>query len=124
MTGDRGRPERAVQSYLTALEMDPDFLPARANLAILYNQLGQTAASERLLREGIARDPDQGELHYSLGLLLAEGNRVELAAGHLGRAAELFSDRARVHYNYGLALQRIDRPDRFDEVSVVADLVE
>jgi Flp pilus assembly protein TadD len=62
-----------------------------------------------LLREGIARDPDQGEFHYSLGLVLAEGGRFESAAGHIGRAAELMPDRARVHYNHGLALQRSGR---------------
>jgi predicted CXXCH cytochrome family protein len=112
LDSNQGRAERAIQSYLAALAIDPDFLPARANLAILYSQLGQAAESERLLREGIARDPEQGEFHYSLGLLLAEGERFELAAGHIGRAAELLTDRPRVHYNHGLLLQRIDNREQ------------
>ena len=89
--------------------MDPDFLPARANLANLYNRTGRNDAAERVLREGIQRAPDEGELHYSLALLLAEEKRLEEAEASLDRAAALLSDRARVHYNHGLALQQLGR---------------
>src|SRR5262249_54293389 len=64
---------------------------------------------ERVLRDGLARVPDQGELHYSLGLLLAEQNRLPEAAVELTEAARLLSDRPRVHYNQALALQRLGR---------------
>src|SRR5262249_37073976 len=66
----RGRDDRAEESYCRALQMDPYFLPARENLATLYNRTHRNADAERELREGIRRQPEAGELHYSLGLLL------------------------------------------------------
>ncbi len=104
-----GRRDLAEESYLTALSKDPGFLPARFNLANLYNVMGRNGDAERVLREGIKRTPDDGELYYSLGLLLAEDNRYPEAASKLGKAAELMPKRARVHYNHGLALQHLGR---------------
>jgi predicted CXXCH cytochrome family protein len=101
--------ERAERSYRTAIGMDPAFLPARANLAHLYNGMGRNAEAERVLGEALERAPDQGELHYSLGLLLAEEQRLDAAAASLARAAELLPGRARVRYNLALALQHLGR---------------
>src|SRR5213080_5016610 len=53
--------------------------------------------------------PTRGELHYSLGLLLGEEERLPEAAAALGRAADLMPARARVRYNEALALQRLGR---------------
>jgi hypothetical protein len=59
--------------------------------------------TERVLREGIARTPKEGRLHYSLGLLLAEELHLSEAAAELEKAAELLPDDSRVHYNVSLA---------------------
>jgi Flp pilus assembly protein TadD len=107
----QGRRARAERSYRTALHLDPGFLPARANLAHLYNQMGRNDESERVLREGIARTPEEGELYYSLGLLLAEENRLEEAASALGHASALLPGRPRVRLNRGLALQHLGHLD-------------
>jgi Flp pilus assembly protein TadD len=71
--------------------------------------MGRNADAERVLREGIKRVPNEGELYYSLGLLLAEENRYPEAANNLGRAAELMPKNEHAHYNYGLALQHLGR---------------
>ncbi len=99
----------AEQSYLTALLLDPAFLPARFNLATLYNQLGRNAEAERVLREALHYAPEEGELYYSLGLLLAEEQRLADAVDTLRKAAALLPKRARVQYNYGLTLQHLGR---------------
>ena len=109
LEAERNQTDAAEVYYLAALKMDPDFLPARFNLATLYNATGRNRDAERMLREGTARMPDEGELHYSLGLLLAEEQRLEQAVQALGEAARLLPERLRVHYNYGLALQHAGR---------------
>ena len=106
-----GEVKLAEQSYLTALRLDPGFLPARINLANLYNRMGRNEDAEREFREAIKRAPEEGDLYYSLGLLLAEEGRLDASAEALGKAAALLPDRARVHYNLGLVLQKLGRPD-------------
>ncbi len=103
------RLEDAAAAYRTALRLDPLFLPARFNLATLLNRLGRNTAAEAVLRDGIDRVPDDGELHYSLGLLLAEEQRLDEAAERLGQAVALIPDRVRVAYNHGLALETLGR---------------
>ena len=60
-----GQREQAIGAYETALRLDPRFSPARANLARLHNSMGRNADAERVLKDGIKRSPDEGELHYS-----------------------------------------------------------
>lgn len=113
--GAPGRPDpghlaRAEQEYRIALRIEPDFIPARINLAMLCDSLGRKDEAESLFREVVELDPELAEAHYSLGLLLAEDeSRIEEAVGFLGRAADLSRENARIHYNYGLALQKLER---------------
>ncbi len=72
-----------------------------------------------LKRTDIFYSPEEGELHYSLGLLLAEDERYDEAAAALGRAAQRLPGRARVRYNHGLALLRSGR-----EAEAEAALIE
>ena len=79
LAAGEGRSEAAEAAYRTALRLDPFFLPVRFNLATLLNRQGRNAEAESVLRAGIDRVPDDGELHYSLGLLLAEEQRLDEA---------------------------------------------
>ncbi|MBV8189911.1 MAG: tetratricopeptide repeat protein [Alphaproteobacteria bacterium] len=106
---NQGRRDEAEQEYLGALRLDPDFTPGRLNLVRFYSVNDRLRDGERILRDGLARLPLQGDLHYSLGLLLAEQNRLSEAVTELAEAARLVGDRPRVHYNHALALQRLGR---------------
>ena len=66
--------------------------------------------AEAQLREAIGYEPLSAQAHYSLGLLLAENPaRLEEASQSLGEAAKLQPERARIRYNYALALQQLGR---------------
>ena len=106
----QGDDDLAEVRYRQALAMDPWFSPARFNLANLLNRQTRNADAEVILRDGLALTHDDGEMHYSLGLLLAEEERMDEAVPALEQAARL-TDRARVRYNLGLALQQMDRLD-------------
>ncbi|HYW78142.1 MAG TPA: tetratricopeptide repeat protein, partial [Thermoguttaceae bacterium] len=107
-----GDPEKAEAEYRTALRLDPQFVPARINLAMLCDQQGKKDEATRWFREVIELEPELAEAHYSLGLLLAEDEtRLAEAAKSLAEAARLAPENPRIHYNYGLALQRLERPD-------------
>jgi Flp pilus assembly protein TadD len=82
------------------------------NLADHYRARRQDDQGERVLRQGLARNPDAPALHHSLGLLLVRGRRYADAVVALGRAAELAPDDARYGYVYGVALHSTGRTDR------------
>ncbi len=108
--GNLGRYDEAEQEYLTALRLDPNFLPARNNLAMLYDQLGKKRRAEEQFRLMIAAEPDVPEPYYYLGLLVAEdSSRLSEACDLLTTAARLAPGNPRIHYNRGLALQRLGR---------------
>ena len=110
----------AEQFYLSALEIDDLFHPAKINLGILYNTTGRNAEAERVFREVLTSDPEQFEVAYLLGLLLAEMNRIEEAAVYLGIASDGLPVRSRAHYNYGLALQAVGRPNEAERAFLKA----
>ena len=107
----------------------PDRDPARPVLpagALQPRHPAQPAGPQRRGRNGpprggIDRVPDDGELHYSLGLLLAEEQRLEEAAESLGQAAALIPDRVRVAYNHGLALETLRRLAAAEEAFLEAN---
>ena len=117
-------PAGAEEEYHAALRLDPDFLPARFNLAGLYNGLGRNDEAEQQLRQILVQLPDNGEAHYSLGLLFAETERLEESVTMLGRAAKLLPHRARVQYNYALALQHLNRRPEAEKALFAAYRIE
>lgn len=100
--------QEAEAAYRRALRQLPGFIPAHLALATLYNYQHRNEAAETLLRDAIAVMPSLPEVHYSLGLLLAEDpNRLADAQKELAAAAKLAPDEHRIRYNNGLALQQL-----------------
>lgn len=126
----RGHAELAEDSYRQALRLAPEFVPARMNLANLYNSLERNEEAERELRaalETVERWPpadgstaQRGEVHYSLGLLLAEGGRLPEAEMQLGYAVADLPGRSRVAYNHALALQQLGRVEEAERAFLAA----
>jgi tetratricopeptide (TPR) repeat protein len=105
----RNQPANAETEYLAALRLSDQFTPAAINLADLYRQLGRDGEGEKILRTAIAKSPQDGGLHFALGLTLVRLQRLVDALGELRLAAELDSDRAHYAYVYGVALHSSGR---------------
>jgi Tfp pilus assembly protein PilF len=103
------KPELAIENYQAAILIDYQFYPAKVNLAMLHNQMGQNDKTEMLLREVVTEQPELYEVKYSLGLLLAEEKQYAEAARYLEAAARGMPERSRVHYNLGLLLDYLGR---------------
>jgi predicted CXXCH cytochrome family protein len=102
----RGDFAAAQAAYRKAIAMDPYLEPAYNALASFLSSRNDNTGAERTLREGLARLPGNGELHYALGLLLAEEKRLDEAIVQTGLAAKSLPARVRVHYNLGLMQQQ------------------
>jgi Tfp pilus assembly protein PilF len=75
----------ATEAFSTALFftsvhdwiIDNLFYPAKVNLAMSYNQEGNNNGAENLLHEVVRHHPEICEVHYSLGLLLADKSNMK-----------------------------------------------
>jgi TolB-like protein/Tfp pilus assembly protein PilF len=91
--------EKARDHFGRAVERDPDFALAYAGLAdslVLLALLGESAEigelaeAEAAARRALELDPDLGEAHTSLGVVLQyQGEPVEVYAPYLARGVEL-----------------------------------
>jgi len=101
---DQGDTASAERYYRLAVQRDPNFAPAYANLADLYRARDRDDMGEAVLRDGIAHLHDPAPLHYPLGLLLVRVGRRDEALRELQAAAEGAPGRADYGYAYGIAL--------------------
>jgi predicted CXXCH cytochrome family protein len=108
----RGDAAAAEQEYHTALKLDPLFVQGYINLADLYRDLDRDGDGEQLLRRALAVAPENGAVHYALGLLLVRRQQLDAATGELARAAQLDPAQARYVYVYGVALHTGGRVDK------------
>ena len=94
----------ADNEYRTALRLDPNFVPALANLADLDRMRGQDQQGAELLRKAVAIEPNNADVRHSLGLLLVRQHNYAEALNQLRQATELAPDNARYAYVYAIAL--------------------
>jgi tetratricopeptide (TPR) repeat protein len=100
----RGDGERAVGEYRKAIDIDPTFVPAYANLADLYRARGADGDAEKVLRQGLERNPQAAALRHALGLALVRSRRMTEAQAELAQAVKLAPDDPRYAYVYAVAL--------------------
>ncbi len=124
MSAELGKIESAIHHYGKAIDIDQEFFPAKVNLAMLYNRQGKNKLAEKLFMEVVTAYPDQYDVMYSLGLLLAETKDFEQAAIYLRQAARGLPDRARIRYNLGILLQQIDNDDEAESALQGALVIE
>ena len=100
----RADPAAAIAEYRKAIEIDPTFVQAYANLADLYRMRGAEGEADVTLRQGLARNPRTAVLHHALGLSLVRQKRLPDALPELRDANRLAPDDARFAYVYAVAL--------------------
>lgn len=83
-----GNNAEAEKHYREAIAIDNLFFPAKVNLAIILNSQKRNDEAEVLLREVLEAYPENHEVAYSYGLLLAEIGRYPEAERWLARAAD------------------------------------
>ena len=85
----QGKQEAALAEYHLALEADPQNPDILARLAYLYDRLGDVTATENVLRDLIAVDPENAAALEKLGLLELKRGQRESAEQRLDRAEVL-----------------------------------
>lgn len=79
----------ARERYYMAIELDEDFVEARANLGCVLAELGQRELAIAALEGAILHHPDYADAHYHLARLLDEAEAASDAEVHWQRFLEL-----------------------------------
>lgn len=101
----QGRLGEAEQAWSDAVRVAPREPANYLNLADMYRAQGREKASERLLREALERLPDEGMLHYALGLSLVRQQQRGDALVHFREAWRLSPENPRTGYVLAVALE-------------------
>src|SRR6188474_1433468 len=98
----RGRLAEAEQLLSLTLRRDPDHVPARINLALVFDRRGDKEQALRELRAAARIDGTRPEVYLNLGAVLAEMGRTADAYDYLRRVIQLAPDLFEAHYDLGL----------------------
>jgi tetratricopeptide (TPR) repeat protein len=92
-----GRMDEAIQAYEEAVQLDPGFTDAHANLGAALFTVGRLEAAEQELRTALRMNPAAADAWVHLGMVLVARRDLPAARQALGRALALdpASERAR-----------------------------
>ena len=82
---------------------------------MIYSRQGKNDLAEQQLRRALETNSELADVHYSLGLLLAEKNQYNEAVELLLKAATGMMYNSRVYYNLG---QLLDFLRRYNEAEI------
>ena len=101
--GKQGRIEEAIEHYLQALRLKPDYAKAHSNLGAAYDNSGMYKEAIEAYKKAIRINPDYAEPHYNLGLAYVNSGKYKEAIEAYKQALRINPDYAEAHSNLGLA---------------------
>ncbi len=107
----RGDFRQAVDSYDTALKIEPHGVLAMVNEAMAYARMGQNQKANDALLNALKVAPDNAAANFNMGLLKAEEGDPAAAEKHLRAALKADPQMAQAAYNLCVILSK----DRIDE---------
>jgi tetratricopeptide (TPR) repeat protein len=99
----QGRTEEAINHYLQALRIKPDYEKAHYNLGIALYKQGHTEEAINHYLQALRIKPDYEKAHYNLGIALYKQGHTEEAINHYLQALRIKPDDADAHNNLGAA---------------------
>ncbi len=101
---ENGRTEEAIEHYLQALQITPQYVDARINLGNAYKDLGKLEKAIDQYRKALGFSPNNLTVKNNLGIVLAIQGNIEQAITLFSQVLQIDPDNARAHNNMGIAL--------------------
>jgi tetratricopeptide (TPR) repeat protein len=108
---ERGRYDAAIPSFERALELNPESVRARTNLANALTRRGRLDEAVAQYRKALDANPQYIEAETNLGVALAEQGKFGEAEACYRRALEMEPNYIEARADLGVALFRQGRPD-------------
>lgn len=109
--GSLGRADEAIASYRRALQYQPEFIEARANLGYLLEHAGRLEDAAESYRRALALDPNEWMTLNRLGYCERLLGRAEQSIEVLRRATALRPGSAATHNEIALSLLQLERTE-------------
>jgi tetratricopeptide (TPR) repeat protein len=108
---DAGRIEDAIAEHERALELDPEYVLAHANLIILYGRTNQPQKAEEHFSAAVRLNPNHADSYYNYGVLLFGESKDVEAEKMFRKAVEIDPFHSQALHNLGLMRERQGRLD-------------
>lgn len=99
----------AVQVYQRLIEESPDVFEYRVRLGMVYLEMGNFTASEKVLLHALRHSPNDPDVLYALGVMCYQSDELDRALFYLQQLARFRLPK--VHYSLGLVHWRKGNPD-------------
>ncbi len=99
-----GRKLEAAEAYASTIRLNPNHMPATANLANILKDGGHLSEAETLCLKGLAHSPSEAELRMVLAATLVSMGRIEEAVDNYRQVLEVKPRSATAHSNMLLTM--------------------
>lgn len=100
----QGRTQEAIENYLKALGVQPDYSMPHYTLGEIFSQQGKFAEAVFHYQEAVSIDADFTEAHNNLGNILSQQGDLDGAIRHYRRALKLNPGYPQIPFNLARAL--------------------
>ena len=113
---DQGNYDDAVKALREALNLNPDYLPARLKVAECLRSSAKWQESEILYRAILNDHPDSAEAYYGLGKVETARHDIGAAIDSFRAACNLFPEFGAAYYALALTYQTMGEKEKAHEV--------
>lgn len=104
-----GRINDAIGDHEKALELDPEYVLAHANLIILYGKANRPEKAEEHFRAAVRLNPNSADSYYNYGVLLSKERKYVEAEGMFQKAVEINPFHSQAFHNLGVMREQQGR---------------
>lgn len=116
---DAGKYSEAVQKYLSAVAVAPDWYEPHYELGQTYSQMRNTGEAEAQFKLARKADPNCWICYQGMGNLADDSGNSALALENYQKAVELAPDQAQLRYNLAIAYVRLQKAN--DAISALQE---
>ena len=103
--------KQSEMAFQQAIKLQNQFIPAYIGLAQLLSQTGRENEANSILKKGLSINPNNSDLHHSLGLSYIRQKNTEMALEQLQIAASHAEENTRYQYVYAVALNTVGQTE-------------
>lgn len=108
----RGSIEAAIEAFIRAVELRPEYAEAYNNLGLAYSRRGQSEEAVRYFQKALEIDPQMGEVYNNLGFLFHTSARYDRAVEMFTRSLQTGADQSIAYTNLGNTFYKMRQNDK------------